>query len=446
MTTNKPTKTDITTSIPSKASRSKHYLYYLLGILSLFVAFRAYTLEGGKTTALVWYFFPNLDFETGLTYLSYVGIIAGLGSFFSIFIQKFADKVGRKPILILSGVTLTIMPLIQILTTSLLIFTITTFFLTVAANVNVWMIYVNEESPKGKNAIWSTIILLIGIIGPITFYINRSIFITNDKEYTISHWKGVLYFSVITGLFTTLLIIFTIKETSAYLFKKKGGDLELNEESEIKYSFRESIEVIFGRGRKKGYIVLIIISVLFTIAVGSGNLLEPYFMNYSLMSSEEFSMISMIGLFGLIIFYIITGKIADRSGRKVLLIVYSFLYPISVILQFTWGAHIPSEQTRFMVMIILKILGMSTRAGLWTLMMIISIEVIPTDVRGIGNGLLVLVMSITGLLLGVFTAPLFPIFGIQFIALVLTCFMFPIIPLVLVYIPESYGLDLKTVE
>ena len=135
----------------NEALRSKRYLYYLLGILSLFVAFRSYTLDGPKTTALVWYFFPNSDFETGLTYLSYIGLIAGLGSFLSIFIQKFADKVGRKPILIFISIIFTVMPLIQILTSSILIFTITTFFLIMAANVNVWMIYVNEESPKGKN-------------------------------------------------------------------------------------------------------------------------------------------------------------------------------------------------------------------------------------------------------------------------------------------------------
>ena len=128
------------------------------------------------------------------------------------------------------------------------------------------------------------------------------------------------------------------------------------------------------------------------------------------------------------------------------MIVYSFLYPISVILQFTWGAHIQHEQMRFFVNIILKIFGMSTRAGLWTLLMIVSIEVIPTEVRGVGNALLVLLMNITGLLLGLITAPLFPIFGIQQIALVLTCFMFPIIPLVIYYIPESHGLDLKTIE
>jgi len=430
----------------NEALRSKRYLYYLLGILSLFVAFRSYTLDGPKTTALVWYFFPNSDFETGLTYLSYIGLIAGLGSFLSIFIQKFADKVGRKPILIFISIIFTVMPLIQILTSSILIFTITIFFMTIAANVNVWMIYINEESPKGKNAIWSTIILLIGIIGPIIFYINRSIFITNDKAFTILHWKGVLYLSVIIGFITTLLIIFTVKESSAYVLKKNLGDVELNDKPQSKYSFRKSIRIIFGKGRKKSYIVLIGISILFSIAVGSGNLLEPYMMNYSLMTSEEFSIIGMVGLFGLIFFYILTGKIADRSGRRILLIVYSFIYPISVILQFTWGAHIPSEQARLIIMIILKILGMSTRAGLWTLLMIISIEVIPTGVRGVGNGLLVLIMSITGLVSGLITAPLFPILGIQLIALILTCFMFPIIPLVIFYIPESYGIDLKTVE
>lgn len=430
----------------TEALRSKHYLYYLLGILSLFVAFRSYTLDGPRTTALVWYFFPNLDFETGLTLLSYVGIIAGLGNLFTIFIQKFADKVGRKPILILISIVLTVMPLIQILTSSIVIYTITVFFMGIAATINVWMIYINEESPKGKNATWSTIILIIGLIGPIIFYLTRTFFITNDKAFTILHWKGVLYLSVITGFVTTLLIIFTIKESSAYIIKKNLGNVESNDNPQINYSYKKSIKIIFRKGRKRSYLVLIIITVLFTIAVGSGNLLEPYMMNYSLMTAEEFSIIGMVGIFGLIFFYFLTGKIADNSGRRILLIVYSFIYPISVILQFTWGAHIPIQQTRFIVMIILKILGMSTRAGLWTLLIIISIEIIPTEVRGVGNGLLVLSMSITGLISGLITAPLFPILGIQIIALVLTCFMFPIIPLVIKYIPESYGIDLKTVD
>ncbi|MHA2179813.1 MAG: MFS transporter [Promethearchaeota archaeon] len=423
---------------------SKRYLYYLLGILSLFVAFRSFTLDGPRTTALVWYFFPDLDFETGLTYLSYVGVIAGLGSFISIYFQKLADRIGRKPLLIFVSVVLTIMPLIQILTDSIIIFTITMFFLSLAANVNVWMIYINEESPKGKNAIWSTIILIVGIIGPVIFYATRSFFITNDKTYTILHWKGILYPSVIAGSITTMIIFFTIKESSAYILRGKSG--EMNKLIDNNIPLKKGIRIIFKDERKRSYIMLLVISVLFSIAIGSGNLLEPYMMNYSQMSAEEFSMISMVGLFGLIGFYFITGRLADRSGRRSLLIIYSFLYPISVILQFTWGAHIPVDQMRFIVNIILKILGMSTRAGLWTLLMVISIEVIPTEVRGVGNGLLVLLMNITGLMLGISTAPLFPIFGIQQIALVLTCFMFPIIPLVMFYIPESYGTDLKTVE
>jgi MFS family permease len=394
----------------------------------------------------VWYFFPDLDFETGLTLLSYVGIIAGLGNLFAIFIQKFADKVGRKPILILISIVLTVMPVIQILTSSIVIYTITVFFMGIAATINVWIIYINEESPKGKNATWSTIILVVGLIGAIVFYLIRSYFITNDMAYTILHWKGVLYPSVIAGFITTLMIIFTIKESSAYVLKRNLGVVELNNKPQINYSYRKSIGIIFRQGRKKSYFALILITILFTIAVGSGNLLEPYMMNYSLMTAEEFSIIGMVGIFGLMFFYFFTGKIADSSGRRILLIVYSFIYPISVILQYTWGAHIPVQQTRFIIMIILKILGMSTRAGLWTLLIIISIEIIPTEVRGVGNGFLILSMSITGLISGLITAPLFPTLGIQMIALILTCFMLPIIPLVVKYIPESYGTDLKTVE
>jgi len=55
-------------------------------------------------------------------------------------------------------------------------------------------------------------------------------------------------------------------------------------------------------------------------------------------------------------------------------------------------------------------------------------------------------MRIIGLVLGIATAPLFPLLGIKTMALILTCFMFPIIPLVIFYIPESHGIDLKMVE
>jgi putative MFS transporter len=428
-----------------KIIRSKRYLIYLIGLLSFFVAFRAYTIDGSKTTALVWYFFPNVTFEEGLGYLSYMGVIAGLGSFSSIFLQKWADKIGRKPILVLTSVILTVMPLIQILSGSFLVFTITSFFLVVATNINIWMIFINEESPQGKNATWSTLILIIGLIGPVIFYVNRAIFITNDKAFTILHWKGILYFSVVAGIIVTILLVFTIKETSAFEYKAKLGNGEpLNVEKST--SFSKGVKIIFKGKRKNSYLVLIIVSILFTIAVGSGNLLEPYFMNYSLVSSEEFSLISMIGLFGLAFFYIFTGKIADWFGRRILLILYGFFYPVSVILQFTWGAHIPNADFRFIIMIILKIFGMSTRAGLWALLMIISIEIIPTEVRGIGNGILTLVMNIIGLTLSLITAPLFKALGIRPIALILTCFMFLIIPLVIKYIPESFGLDLKEVK
>ena len=315
-----------------------------------------------------------------------------------------------------------------------------------AANINIWMIYINEESPQGKNALWSNFILIIGITGQALFYLIRPFFIINDKSFTILHWKGLLFFSVIIGTIVTIILIFTIKETAAYDFKFKLRDGQNSKKIEESLSFNKSAKIIFKGARKRSYLFLLMISVLFSIAVGSGNLLEPYMMNYSLVSSEEFSLISMVGLIGLVFFYLLTGKIADRFGRRILIIVYSFLYPISVILQFAWGVHISSSYIRLPIMFVLKILGMSTRAGLWSLFVIISIEIIPTEVRGVGNGIQTLIMNITGLSLGIITAPLFQILGIQLIALILTCFMFPIIPIVIYFIPESLGLNLKTVK
>ena len=46
----------------NEAQRSKRYLYYLLGILSLFSTFRSYTLDGPRTTVKYVEFIGGHDF------------------------------------------------------------------------------------------------------------------------------------------------------------------------------------------------------------------------------------------------------------------------------------------------------------------------------------------------------------------------------------------------
>jgi MFS family permease len=151
------------------------------------------------------------------------------------------------------------------------------------------MVYISEESPKGKNAIWSTFILMIGILGPLLFNFFRFFFITNDKEYTIAHWKNILYFPIIMGFIITFIIFFTFKETTAYIFKKNQNSLEPSTNKDKSHSLKEGVLLIFKSSKRNAYIVLILISVLFTIGFGAGNVIEPYVMNYSAINSEEYS-------------------------------------------------------------------------------------------------------------------------------------------------------------
>ncbi len=434
--------------IAPKTTRSKGYLLYLISILSLFQIYRSYTIDGPKTTALVWYFFPNVEFELGLTYLSYIGLIAGLGGFLAIFVQKYADHIGRKPILILISLIMATMSLVQLLTDSLIIFTIAAFFITLAGSVNVWMIYMSEEAPKGKNAIWSTIILMVGILGPIIFNISRFFFITNDKEFTIVHWKNVLYFSIIAGFVITFIIAYSFKETSAYEFKDLEDSKREVKDKEAKenHSVIGGITKIFKSDIKKAYFTLLIVTILVAIGFGAGNIIEPYMMNYSAMSSQEYSILVIVSLIGTaVIIYLITGKVADSWGRKPLLIIYGITYPISVILQYLWAAHITIAPLRFSIMVPLKIIAMASRGGIWTLTTLISIELIPTELRGVGNGLQTFVMIAISIVRLLIVAPLYPVFGIQMIGITLCFFMFPIVPLIYFLIPETRGRDLKKV-
>ncbi|MHA1670521.1 MAG: MFS transporter [Promethearchaeota archaeon] len=430
-----------------KTCNSKSYFYYLVTILSLFQIYRSYIIDGARTTALVWYFFPDVEFELGLTYLSYIGIISGLGGFLAIFIQRYADYIGRKPILIIITLTMALMTLIQLITESLVIYTIAAFFIAIAGNIFVWMIYINEESPKGKNAIWSAFILMIGIIGPLLFNFFRFFFITNDKDYTIANWKNILYLPIVMGFIITFLIIFTFRETSAYKFKQGLDSLDQNNINNGSHSMKEGIILIFKSSKKRAYIMLMVITALFTIGFGAGNIIEPYIMIYSAIGSEEYSIIVIISLIGSAgILYFITGKIADHIGRKPVFLIYIILYPISVLLQYTWAVHISNFTERFIVVIALKIIAIGARGGIWTLATLISFELVPTEVRGLGNGLQTFIMFTFGILRTLIVAPLFPILGIQLIAIISCFFMFPIIPLFIRFIPETKELDLKNIS
>jgi MFS family permease len=431
---------------PSETIRSKGYLVYLISILSIFQIYRSYTIDGPKTTALVWYFFPDVEFELGLTYLSYVGLIAGLGGFLAIYVQKYADHFGRKPILILISLIMATMSLVQLLTDSLILFTIAAFFITLAGNIHVWMIYMSEEAPKGKNAKWSTIVLMVGILGPVIFNITRFFFITNDKEFTILHWKNVLYFSIIAGFVITFIIAFSFKETSAYEIKDLNATKSKIVNAKENHSVILGLSKIFKSNTKKAYLTLLIVTILVAIGFGAGNIIEPYMMNYSAMSSQEYSILVIVSLIcSGVILYLITGKIADSWGRKPILIIYSILYPVSVILQYLWAAHITIAPLRFGIMLPLKIVAMSSRGGIWTLTTLISIELIPTELRGVGNGLQTFVMIAISIVRLLIVAPLFPVLGIQMIAIILCFFMFPVMPLVVFLIPETRGRDLKKV-
>ena len=99
-----------------------------------------------------------------------------------------------------------------------------------------------------------------------------------------------------------------------------------------------------------------------------------------------------------------------------------------------------------LIVIIVKSISIASRGGIWTLATLISFELVPTEVRGLGNGLQTFVMFAFGTIRTLIVAPLFPFLGIQLIAIISCLFMFPIIPLLIRFIPETKELDLKNIS
>ncbi|MFX1339434.1 MAG: MFS transporter [Promethearchaeota archaeon] len=415
--------------------RSKGYFRYLIFILILANIVDSYVtiVNGMFPSKIAEEFLSGYSTNEQNALMAIGASIASMGYYF-IFVNLYlADKIGRKKVLAYTIIGIALSCLMMILSTNFWQYVFFWALLYLFFSSDLWAIYINEESIKEKRAFYQYIILIGGLIGPVLAIILRSIFITETR----SDWRVLLIIPILIGIPLSIIVLFTLKETSIFQLMKK--DLSLIE----KRSFREDLKAIFRTDQRKAYISLLIITLVFGAATIWRNLFEKYITDVGILTQTQISIVFIWTVLAVLIAFLINGLLADRIGRKPLVYLWSCLLPVGVMI-WVVGAHDP--QNAFIIVQIGFALMHVCFWGLLTILSLITIETLPTDRRASGVGLRWLFFAI-GTTLGLLLSSIVILFlglGIAFIIFILT--MYIIAPLTYLSLKETKGIELSEIK
>jgi MFS family permease len=142
--------------------------------------------------------------------------------------------------------------------------------------------------------------------------------------------------------------------------------------------------------------------------------------------------------------YLITGLIADKYGRKILVYLYSFLLPIAIFI-IVFGSYSSKEYALIFVCIGAGLANIAFW-GLGVVLKLVTIEIIPTETRGTGSGIKSLITAI-GITSGLFLGSLFIFFfGLEFVFLFFSLLLLINLPLAFFYLKETKGINLSEIK
>jgi len=418
----------------TEGNNSKSYFRYLIFVLMLVQILDTYSTiyPGSMVSKVVGEFLVEFSENEANFIVAMAGSITSIGMYFLFFNQYLVDIIGRKLMLAITVVGMSISSLGMFLSVNYVMYISFRFFLNFFFMSDIWLIIINEESKTNKRALNSNIILMVGLLGAIIMVICRFIFIPDVNPY----WRGMTLFPIILGIPLFFVIYFTLKESSKFRLMKENREQKSR-------TFIGDIKSIFQIDDSKPYIIILIISFLFGFSNLFIGLFEKYINDIGTISDTLVTIIFFLTIFTVMIAYLINGLLADRIGRKPLLYLWSLLLPFSVVV---WVLGANSSQNAFLIVFFGYALSHISYWGLWGIIRIIALEQMPTDRRGTGVGVRSLIGAI-GITTGLLTSS-FVILGLG-LGLTFIIFVFGnllIVPLGFFFVKETKGVNLADIK
>jgi len=386
---------------------------------------------GAMPSAIAGDFLSNYSVKVQNSIMALAGGIVSIGMYFLFFSQYLSDKIGRKKMLAITVVGMALASLGMFLSINYIMYMAFVFFLYFFFSSDLWLIYINEEAKSTKRALYSNIILMVGLVGAFIMVVLRLIFITE----TDPNWRAMTLFPIILGFPLCLIIFFTLKETSKYQLIKEGGKVESR-------SFKEDLKSIFKIENRKYYTWLLFIVFLGGASSIYMGLFEKYMDDVGTLTQTQVSIIFILTVFMVIIAYVVNG-FSDRIGRKPLLYLWSCLSPISVVI---WVLGARSSQNTFLIVLLGYSLTHIAYWGSLGIIRLITIELLPTDRRGTGIGFRSLIGSIGGTIGLVLSSVVILFLDLGPTFIIFVSLKFAVIPLAYFYLKETKGVELTEIK
>jgi len=410
------------------------YIRYLFLILMLTQILDTYAtlFNGAIPSVIAGEFLNDLSSSVQDAIMSFANGIVSIGMVFLFFSQYLADKLGRKKML---GITVGGIALASFgifISVNYIMYMFFVFCLYFFFSSDIWLIYINEEVEGNKRAYYSNVIMMVGLIGAVTMVIFRLLFITETDPF----WRGMAIFPMVLGFPLCLAIFFTLKEPKKYREMKESDSFKTR-------SFKEDIKSIFQIENRKPYMFLLLAVFLRGGSSIYLNLFEKYIDNVGTLTQQQVTTIFLITIFMVIIAYGANGLLADRIGRKPLLYIWSALAPISVVI---WVLGANNTENAFLIVLLGFAFSHISYWGSIGILRLMTIEMLPTDRRGIGVGFRSLIGAIGGTI-GLLTSSAVILsldLGPTFIIFVMG--NFAVIPIAYFFLKETKGVELSEIK
>jgi len=422
----------------NSTQRSEKYFKYLIFILILVLILDNYTQFYSSVipSKIVEEFLGGYPQNEANSIFAISLAVVSIGSYVVFVVWYSADKIGRKFLLVLSVFGMVAASIGILFSRNIVEYTIYRFFLGIFVGSDIWLIYVTEESPPERKAFWTNIVLVGGMIGVILMPVFRSIYITDTSP--VGAWRGMTYFSIIFGIPLGILVALTVKETSKFQ-EIKEHRLATKERTKI---LKKNLNIIFKskKERRSAYIAILVISLIRAVVGVFISLGELYMADSPYLNEGDINIVVYVLGISVIAGFLFTGLVADKIGRKPLFYFYFVMLTIGAII-FIYGAVTPG------IALILVCIGMSliniAYWGLYVILSITTIELIPTEARGTGNGFRGLMGSFGSTIGLILTSVLVLFFSLQLIFLIFALMLLIDLPIIYKYVIETKGTDLS---
>ncbi len=433
-----------------KEQGKSNFAAYPLVLLIFMILLRMldeFTTNCGSSlqSAIVTEFFvigQGMSFQEGLSAMSLATSPMMLLSILATIILAVSDRIGRKPLLLVSGIGIAIGTCIIFFAPDFSIYLLGYVFVNFCISFDVHQLYIVEVAPENKRASWQAYSSFFSQMAIISVGVLRLLNTSDDGQLA---WRNIYLLPAVVGIAVVILLLVIVRESDVFL-KQRIAYLETPYEERQAAIKAKKNNNNGGLGKAFKYIFknkqmawVVISLLLFRMAIPAFATYNESIMTTNGMSTDAVSTALIFSPLAMGFLRLSAGIVSDKLGRKKASVIYGISTVVVLI------GFISAVKTGMPPVLVGLLMGAGS-GSYWTVgdqIILMMNESAPTSIRGsvtAASGLLQVVVAIV--------AMVFAGIMIGFVDLSMFCVVYGVLVLgiattfLLLKVKETNGVDL----